>query len=222
VRSTAYRSASAVGLLAGLASCGSIDLGAAIECGPADECPRDTRCGADRLCHAGPVHDGGPADATVEPDATPELWFEGEGFDRTTDLDPAVDNEWIVDTSVLGYRGTGFAYASPDLGTVCVAMPPLDCGVRMDFDLQATQPGDYYVHVRSYVADFKEDSIHVGLDGVYAAWFDTVEGAGWHWTSTPTPAITLDTQPHVLNVWLREDGFRLDVIYLSTDGTPPP
>src|SRR5262249_61117295 len=87
------------------------------------------------------------------------------------------------------------------------------------------QPGTYYVWLRGFVTNGSNDSIHVGLDGQPVATADRMTSSTyntWEWfkTTMDGPPATLSVATggqHTVNVWMREDGFRLDRLLLTTD-----
>lgn len=102
---------------------------------------------------------------------------------------------------------------------------------RLDYDIEFTQAGTYYVWVRGFAVDGGADTLHVGLDGVA---FSTGEKlrmttlGSWVWSKSQLGTgrkITLEvTSPglHTLNLWMRESGMIADRILLTTasDFTP--
>jgi hypothetical protein len=72
------------------------------------------------------------------------------------------------------------------------------------------------------------DSINLGLDGAIAYRINNVfpQSAGYAWGQTPTPSGATFTVPttglHVINAWMREDGFGFDKLVLSSNSSYNP
>ncbi len=140
---------------------------------------------------------------------------EGLGWTATTDL-PDYTGEAAMHT-------TGF---NKNLGDT------LD-GPRMDYAIDFSQGGTYYVWVRMLGSSGSRDSLHVGLDGVAATlgrWGVTDKSRAWHWEDRISDnrgydLIVLEVSEaglHTLNVWMREAGTAVDRILLTTDSNYVP
>jgi hypothetical protein len=102
---------------------------------------------------------------------------------------------------------------------------------RLDYPINFIQTGTHYVWVRGRGASSSDDSVHVGLNGVALSSADRIESRGWlpawSWTSDTrdglAATITVDSPGiHTLNVWMREDGFELDKLVLTTSNSYSP
>ncbi len=102
---------------------------------------------------------------------------------------------------------------------------------RLDYNLNFAFPGKYYVWVRALAdsapGSSQNDSVNVGIDGVLPDTSAKITGfppGGYVWSRT-TVASTLATLnvasagPHVVNVWMREDGFIFDKLLFTTNNT---
>ena len=156
---------------------------------------------------------------------------EAEHFDGRVG---ASDHTWELTTAMGGYSGDGAMEATPNVNlnvNIDTAISP-----RLDYFVEFTQPGTYYVWVRG-LADSapgagQNDSINVGLDGVLPATSDRIGffpfGAGYVWSKTTldgnAPATFVVATPglHEINVWMREDGFIIDKILLTTSADSVP
>ena len=92
----------------------------------------------------------------------------------------------------------------------------------MDYDFTVTVPGTYYVHFLVYSSSGSNDSLHWGIDG---SWLDmkitdTVLGS-WAWETGDVQTGSLTAATHTLNVWMREDGEKIDKIVIDQSATPP-
>ncbi|MEM1348090.1 MAG: hypothetical protein AAGI01_05985, partial [Myxococcota bacterium] len=106
-------------------------------------------------------------------------------------------------------------------------------GPRMSYDIEFTTTGTYYVHVRGWAADFDDNSLHVGVDGTWPesgirmywcsawfgswAWSSNLEGSGGECGMADSAQIQIDAPGmHTVSFAMREDGFELDKVVLTT------
>jgi len=101
---------------------------------------------------------------------------------------------------------------------------------RIDYHLQIDTPGRYLLGMRAFGAGPKADSCHIGLNGQLL----TPDGFGYslpirgQWTSGASyetgPLVIEIDEPgaHVLNLWIREDGLRVDRFSLALEGSQEP
>jgi len=143
--------------------------------------------------------------------------FEAENYTAHV---PRNGRSWELLTSPTGYVDAGFMVVtnSPDPASnvnvnVTGSCPELQYSV--DFPITGT----YRVWVRGYGNDGTEDSIHTGLDGAIntagsnLTW--STYGA-WVWTNGLSKSVTVSsTGLHTFNVWMREDGARVDRFLLT-------
>jgi hypothetical protein len=99
----------------------------------------------------------------------------------------------------------------------------------MDYRVNFRRTGTHYVWVRGIGASGNDDSCHVGLDGAAVSTADKITGFttnwGWSRATADGPVATLNvtnTGIHTVNVWMREDGFVIDKIAISTNSTYTP
>lgn len=98
-------------------------------------------------------------------------------------------------------------------------------GARLDYNIWINEPGLYYIWVRGKAKGSESNGLHVGVDGVLSGG-QAISGFfpqnQWTWESlrrnfsrsfieVTTPGL------HTLNVWNRDDGFKLDKIVLAKD-----
>ena len=99
---------------------------------------------------------------------------------------------------------------------------------RLDFDVSFVTPGTHYVWVRGFGPNTGGDSVHVGLDGVdllSSRRFAGFEVGSFDWSGDIQVAGVLQRATievasagnRTLNVWMREDGFVIDRVLLTTD-----
>jgi hypothetical protein len=111
-----------------------------------------------------------------------------------------------------GSYNTGYADRSP----------------RLDYHVQFGRTGSYFVWIRGKSLPGGDagssDSLHVGLDGKELEMCDRISGFGssYGWSRTTmdgnAPAVFTIHAPgkRVLNIWMREDGFTVDKVLLTT------
>lgn len=130
---------------------------------------------------------------------------------------------WFSQTILSGYTGSAYLSALPDTDLLFTLLytttsPELQYGINF------TTIGTYAVWLRGYAPNGAGDSVYLGLDGQTALTPTIVTGFDprtWSWTKADvegSPATIEVTEPgvHTLQLWLREDGLRLDRILLTT------
>jgi len=132
-------------------------------------------------------------------------------------------HSWISQTVQTGYVGDSYLRGLPDVGTLYTTADLAD-SPRMDYPITVNTPDHYTVWVRGMAAAASGDSLHVGLEGESTASSANLTGFSqdWSWSSltmsetTATLPLTA-TGTFSLNLWLREDGVRVDRLLLVTD-----
>src|SRR5439155_19112249 len=81
--------------------------------------------------------------------------------------------------------------------------------------------GTHYIWIRGYALDGTEDSINVGIDGGSAVATTLSQYNTWQWSSAVQGGGTASfnvasTGNHTVNLWMREDGMRIDRVILTT------
>lgn len=100
---------------------------------------------------------------------------------------------------------------------------------RLDYRVQITNPGTYYVNVRGVGYNGTSDSIHVGFDGNVLTGNGGVNlptgSPGWGTRETGTNARVSIFIPspglYTINIWGREDGARIEGIEFTDDPSIP-
>ncbi|MEM1013444.1 MAG: hypothetical protein AAGI46_14630, partial [Planctomycetota bacterium] len=156
-----------------------------------------------------------PTDAFQEVDGLVTI----EATDATARAS-AQGREWVDDTRPDAINGTFVTAPGEGVNTGGQADGP-----RLDYDIEFANSGTYYVWLRMTAEDFGSDSVHVGLNGqsVTTNTFG-VSGGGddvFTWTdgsnsinrrlTVNVPAAGVQT----LNVWMREDGVKVDEIRVA-------
>jgi len=131
-------------------------------------------------------------------------------------------HSWTPATNA-DYSGDGAMEATPNSGanvnTGYAAGSP-----RMDFPVNFVSTGTHYIWARGIGASGADDSYHAGLDGAEISTSDRISsfGTAWTWSRSTLdgPVATFDvltTGFHTVNLWMREDGFVIDKLVLTTD-----
>ena len=148
--------------------------------------------------------------------------IEAENFDAN--LGPRSSHQWSAGSSTAGFNGTGYMEALPNdgtnIGTATNANPELQ------FSVNFTSTGTHYLWFRAYAAASTDDSIYIGIDGANATAVTLNQYNVWQWSNTLQAggAATINianTGTKTVNVWMREDGIKLDRILLTTQQNPP-
>ena len=172
----------------------------------------------------GPAN-AGPIEQVVISDL---VLIEAENFH---DNIPQGGHEWQLATDPEGFSGTGFMRAMPDSGAN-VQTDYINLSPRLDYAVNFIKTGTHYVWIRYLKTGGQDDSCHIGIDGQEGSGAENIAVSGsdntWNWSNQRRGDLgraKLEiTSPgvHTVNVWMREDGFRLDKINLTTDGSYKP
>ncbi|MBM7845279.1 kelch repeat-containing protein [Herpetosiphon giganteus] len=133
------------------------------------------------------------------------------------------------DVDRTGFNGTGYLAVLPNTGTLSDTNYTTRAP-QLDYRIKFTTPGTYYVWLRAWADSGGDNSVHVGLNGQQSSTSDKMSlpiFSGWQWfrdtTDGPVSTINIPSAGvHTLNLWMREDGFRLDQIYLTTNANLVP
>ena len=152
--------------------------------------------------------------------------FEAEHFESSVDRG---SHAWEVSTTETGYSDEAAMASLPNSGT------NNDTGYtttspELVYEVDFITTGTYYVWVRGWASDGSSNSVHSGLDGTGPATADRISIETfntWQWgrTTMDTPPATLDVTSigqHSIHLWMREDGFVVDKVILTTDETFTP
>lgn len=129
------------------------------------------------------------------------------------------------DWQALELAGTSGGHClelTPDVDSTWLNAPATTAP-KLEFNVNFTQTGSFYIHVRGDTGARTlgtSDSCFAGVDGVAtnAFMFSNVSGA-WGWLSQPTSVTSSGV--HVVQIFGREDGFRIDKIVVSDSNVPP-
>jgi hypothetical protein len=135
------------------------------------------------------------------------------------------DHLWIERTDIANYAGDGFMRVEPDSGWYLTS-DYAGASPELQYQVEFAGSGTYYVWVRAMAQDGAGNSLHVGVDGAESPGGQGVNLAqtdgAWHWTGTTLSGAPATIQipgsgAHTINVWMREDGLRLDRIIVTAD-----
>lgn len=162
-------------------------------------------------------------------DQTRQFEFELLAFQETTGLVVAEaehytwniegkDRIWVEDNSLSGYSGNGYLSSTPDIGFQNSG----SIGPKLQYTINFSDTGDYYIWLRGYAPNASGDSIFVGLDAQSASVVTGFPPGQWGWSnqnSVGQPVKVPIATPgiYTLQIEQREDGLRLDRILLTTD-----
>jgi glucose/arabinose dehydrogenase len=144
--------------------------------------------------------------------------IEAEHFHTTV---ARANHSWNVVNSASASGGAALQ-ATPDNGTSVVSNYTTG-SPELRFQVAFATPGTYQVWVRGSGPNGEGDSCHAGIDGTGPASADKLSSfssaLGWSRSTMDGPSATINVTSagvHVFNVWMREDGFVLDKIILTT------
>jgi|GEM_PF-2394090 len=137
---------------------------------------------------------------------------------------------WEFESSRQGASGAGYLVAGPDVGKTRDT-DYLTNSPELQYKVQITNPGTYYVWIKGFGANGASDTVHVGLDGQAIDSADRINfwpNGKWIWSKSTSDkdaagkniraTIEITTAGvHTLNVWMREDGLVFDKILLTKD-----
>lgn len=160
-------------------------------------------------------------------DAGPDglLVLEAEHFHANT---PQGGHAWTLVTP-QGHSGEGALKATPNKGKNRKSNY-LTRSPRLDFTVWFATTGTHYVWIRGMASSKNDNSVHIGLDGNKNLPSQNMVGFGntgkWKWSTKrgkTVASIEIATPgAHTINVWMREDGFIVDKLVLTTNATYTP
>lgn len=136
--------------------------------------------------------------------------------------------EGIVWTEMSGEGAVGDSYMQvlPDWGRG-IDVQIETYSPRLSYLIDFSTPGEYYLWLKGMAGDSGADSVHFGLDGQAVSsdrWTSAsllVSGV-FTWRSkrgdSTRPALTVGSDGlHTLDIWMREDGAKIDRVLMTTD-----
>jgi hypothetical protein len=150
--------------------------------------------------------------------------IEVEHFDSVTS---AGGHDWVT-VEFDGASGSASLQSLPNDGA-SINTDFETSSPRLDFLVDFALDGRHFIWLRGIGASGTDDSAHVGLDGAGQQSSDRMSRFSntWQWSKATMDGkrAFLDVPSageHVLNIWMREDGFVLDKVVLTTDRTYRP
>lgn len=156
--------------------------------------------------------------------------MEAENYYEAT---PAFNGHvWVPVSGRAGYSGSGYMVALPDSGdNRGNDLAFLTNSARLDFKVAFTVTGTNYIWLRGGdpFGTGSGDSVHAGIDGVSPASAIRIDGAptfniatGWNWVGniqgdTRAFIVVTSAGEHTVSLWMREDGFQVDKVILTTN-----
>jgi hypothetical protein len=136
---------------------------------------------------------------------------------------------WTLSTDRTGYVGSAAMFAGPDSG-VQLSTGYTATSPELRYQVEFTTAGTYYMWLRAWARDTSDNSVHVGLDGQAVTTSDHISTGTygtWAWVQStmdgPVATVTVASAGvHTINVWMREDGLRVDRLLLTTSSTTRP
>ena len=162
--------------------------------------------------------------------------MEAESYHINT---PAPDGHtWEVSIARADFSGAGHMEALPDSGlNQNVSADLLTESPRLDYTINFVKTGTHYVWLRGADPDGTSggagDSVHAGIDSVHLPSGDRIDaGPGfntdeWNWVGDLEAGgrATIEVASvgeHIVNIWMREDGFLFDKAIVTSDETFTP
>ncbi|MGB0371188.1 MAG: Ig-like domain-containing protein [Opitutales bacterium] len=147
--------------------------------------------------------------------------IEAESFAAANTSDT---HSWVPFIDTVNNEGIVGVTAFPNDGTSEGGSSAETSSPRLDYKVHFTQTGTYYLFIRGSAETSEDNHVYYGKDGVLDRRLSVSAGAdGYVWsTATRTIEIT-ETGIQTINLWMREDGIKIDQILLTTDSsyTPP-
>jgi glucose/arabinose dehydrogenase/mono/diheme cytochrome c family protein len=147
--------------------------------------------------------------------------FEAENFNAN--LSARSGHDWGFSNAVTGFSGLGYMEATPNTGanlTTAGSSNP-----ELQFTVNFSSSGTHYIWIHGYGANGTDDSIHVGVDGGSSVAMTLSQTGTWQWSNSIQGVAgaaafnVASTGNHTVNLWMREDGMRIDRVILTTNST---
>ena len=166
---------------------------------------------------------------TFQQDTTGTVVIEAEHF---YDSSAATDGHlWVPLSARTGFSGEGYMAVLPDSGVNLGNTGFVDTGARLDYRIVFENAGTHYIWLRGGdpVGNGSGDSVHAGINGQSPATATRIDGAptfnvatGWNWVGniqgdTRATIEVPSAGTHTVSLWMREDGFLVDKLILTTD-----
>jgi YD repeat-containing protein len=124
-------------------------------------------------------------------------------------------HEWQSLTTQSGYTSTAYLQALPDLDEL-YQTSEITASPTAAYLVSFATPQTYTVWLRGYPANAAGDSAYLGLGGQVVTVTGFAPGQ-WTWANQPAAFVVTTTGVYTVNLWMREDGLRIDRLLLTTD-----
>lgn len=136
---------------------------------------------------------------------------------------------WTEIEVPVGFSGSAAMRAEPDIVTVYDTNYNIH-SPRLDFKVNFSKTGTHYIWIRGSKTSGTDDSLHAGVDNQPLPSCDRISVYGineWLWSNSTMDSVraTFNIQTagiHYLNIWMREDGVRMDKIVVTTNSAYTP
>ena len=127
---------------------------------------------------------------------------------------------WEKRSDVTGFAGSGFM-AVPDRGKL---NDPFDAtAARLDYAMNFTKPGRYFLWFRASGNNDGGASIHAGLGLQTEAWGLKIRTGHGRFAWTRSPAFTVSKPGnHLFSIWMHEDGAMMDRVLVTSESKYEP
>ena len=172
---------------------------------------------------------------SFQQDGTGLTSIETEDYYATTK--GADGHVWVPVTGRTGNSGSGYMAVLPDSGNNygSTDFNTITNGARLDFRVNFTAAGTNYLWLRGGDPNGggAGDSVHAGIDGALTVVQITgtptfnVGPPNWNWVGningdTRAFVVVPSAGMHTVSLWMREDGFSVDKLVLTTDAAYVP
>jgi uncharacterized repeat protein (TIGR02543 family) len=138
----------------------------------------------------------------------------------------AAGHEWELNDSTSGASNTDVMEALPDATIVNVNDTS---GPRLDFKVNFSTTGTYYCWIRMPALGAKLDTVYDGLNSSGQSGTDIIQNSSgaWAWVGsnsvgTRNTVTISSTGEHTYNIWMRENGVKVDKLLLTTNSSYTP
>ena len=158
-----------------------------------------------------------------------QVVMEAENFDQNN---AGISDDWFLSTIQGGFSGTGYMESGPNIPKNTYNLGYTSNSPELMYQVDFSTTGTYYVWTRACGPTGSDDSIHMGIDGNESSTANRKRTgrpcSSFEWkrdrmSSAPDAIINVDNPGvHEINLWMREDGSRVDKILLTTDSSFTP
>lgn len=138
-------------------------------------------------------------------------------------------HQWTTESVISNYSGSGYVSSLPNDGTSIYSTGYESTSPKLTYSVNFTNTGRYYIWIRSRNDSTFDDSIHIGVNNsglrTMALKYNTLN---WLWSKSlqsgsETSYIDITTPgTYDFNLWMREDGSRIDkIVFTNNSGYTP-